>query len=87
MSFSVFFMSFSVGERLGLGVTLVLAIEFARLSLAANLPVCGEWLWLEMLFQLHFFFATFSLMESSVVRREAHGTTILIPWDPTPPDT
>ena len=39
-------------ERLGVGVTLVLTIEISRGSAQAVLPVCGELLWLEMIFLL-----------------------------------
>jgi hypothetical protein len=73
LSFSVFFMSFEVGERLGVGVTLVLTIEFARLALAANLPLCGEWLYIEIIFFAHFLFSTFSLLESCVVLAIAYN--------------
>ena len=41
-SFAVFFMSFQVGERLGLGVTLVLAVMVSQFTLTSILPVCGE---------------------------------------------
>ena len=67
LSFSVFFMSFAVGERLGVGVTLVLTIEFARGSLAATLPICGEWLWIEIFVLINYVFAIISLLESCVV--------------------
>ena len=73
LSFSVFFMSFEVGERLGVGVTLVLTIEFARLSLSSQLPVCGEWLWIELIFTINFFFAIISLLESCVVLAIAYN--------------
>lgn len=67
LSFSVFFISFEVGERLGVGVTLVLTIEFSRASLSANLPICGEWLYIEVLFFVNFLFSTLSLLESCIV--------------------
>jgi hypothetical protein len=37
------------GERLGLGVTLVLAIEVTKIVIQELLPVCGEMLWIEVL--------------------------------------
>ena len=48
LSFTVFFMSFQVGERLGVGVTLVLMIEVAKVTMSSMIPVCGELLWLEI---------------------------------------
>jgi hypothetical protein len=45
-----------VGERLGVGVTLVLTIEISRASLQHVVPICGELLWLEMFFLLNLAF-------------------------------
>ena len=67
LSFTVFFMSFEVGERLGVGVTLVLTIEVARSQLQSVLPVCGELLWLQMLFLVNLTFTIVSLVESCIV--------------------
>ena len=44
LSFSVFFLSFQTGERLGVGVTLVLMIEVAKVTMSENIPQCGQWL-------------------------------------------
>ena len=43
------FMSWEVGERLGFGITLVLVVETMKATIAAVLPVCGEFLWADML--------------------------------------
>ena len=56
-----------MGERLGVGVTLVLTIEISRGALQAVLPICGELLWLEMVFVLNLLFTIISLVESCVV--------------------
>ena len=75
LSFSVFFMSFQVGERLGVGVTLVLTIEISRGALQEVVPICGELLWLETVFLLNLFFTVLSLIESAIVLGLAFATT------------
>ena len=50
LSFAVFFMSFKVGERLSYGITIILAIEVNRMTLAGMIPICGELLWIELFF-------------------------------------
>lgn len=67
LSFSVFFMSFQVGERLGVGVTLVLVVEVAKATMASMIPVCGEMLWLEIFYLVNLVFTLASLLESIVV--------------------
>lgn len=67
ISFAVFYMSFEVGERLGVGVTMVLTIEINRAGLQTMLPVCGELLWLQVFFLLHEIYCFISLFESCVV--------------------
>ena len=59
-----------MGERLGVGVTLVLTIEISRGSAQAVLPVCGELLWLEMIFLLNLIFTIVSLV---VCRRASNS--------------
>ena len=71
LSFTPFFMSFEAGERLGVGVTLVLTIEVSRAALITVLPICGEWLWLEMLFFVNLIFTIASFLESCIVRAPA----------------
>ena len=63
-----------VGERLSVGVTLVLTIEVSRSAVAAVLPVCGELLWLEVFFMLNLMFTCISLAESCVVLSLAYYT-------------
>ena len=80
LSFSVFFMSFQVGERLGVGVTLVLMIEVAKVSMSTMIPVCGELLWLEIFFLVNFIFTFASLLESVVVLSFAfHDSDVVLP--------
>ena len=63
-----------MGERLSVGVTLVLTIEVSRSAVAAVLPVCGELLWLEVFFMLNLMFTCISLAESCVVLSLAYYT-------------
>ena len=55
LSFASFFMSYQVGERLGFGVTLILAVEVGKVVIAQMVPVCGELLWIEVFNQLNLF--------------------------------
>ena len=41
-SFAVFWLKPSVGERLGYGITLILATEVFKLVVDEVVPVCGE---------------------------------------------
>jgi hypothetical protein len=56
--------SFQVGERLGVGVTLVLAIEVSKVTFSAMIPVCAELLWIEIFFDANYVFTVVSLLES-----------------------
>ena len=67
LSFTVFFMNFQVGERLGVGVTLVLMIEVAKVTMSTLVPVCEELLWLEIFYLINFLFTFASLAESVIV--------------------
>ena len=67
VSFSVFFMGLHVGERLGVGVTLVLLIEVAKVAMSEMIPVCGELIWMDLFTFLNFVFTLASLLESCVV--------------------
>ena len=67
LSFTPFFMSFEAGERLSVGVTLVLTIEISRAALVSTLPICGEWLWLEILFFVNLIFTVAAFLESCLV--------------------
>ena len=63
-----------MGERLGVGVTLVLTIEISRGALQSVMPICGELLWLEIFFLLNLAFTVISLLESTVVLGLAFAT-------------
>ena len=45
VSFAVFWIKPESGERLGYGITLILAEMALDIVVADNLPVCDEWLW------------------------------------------
>ena len=85
-SFAVFFMSFQVGERLGLGVTLVLAVMVSQFTLTSILPVCGEILWLEVWFTLNLVYTLIPLIESCIVLGIAYNTEeyVIPPYLTTP---
>ena len=65
LSFSVFWLDAErCGERLGFGVTLLLAIEVTRIVINGLLPVCGEMLWVEILLNYNELFCAIALFES-----------------------
>merc|ERR1719440_1875348 len=82
VSFFVFGMSHEVGERLGFGITLILAIEVSKTVFQHMIPVCGELLWLELFSALNLIFCVISLAESCLVLFLAHHDepTLLPPW-------
>jgi len=82
VSFLVFFMSHEVGERLGFGITLILAIEVSKSVFAGMVPVCGEILWLELFSMLNLSFCILALAETCVVLFLAHHEDphLLPPW-------
>ena len=47
LSFATFWMSYEVGERMGYGITLILANEVARATVMQLIPMCGETIWLD----------------------------------------
>ena len=60
-------MSYEVGERLGFGITLILAVEVSK-GLVINLvPICGELLWVEIFLNLNLLFCLLALFETCVV--------------------
>ena len=67
LSFLVFFMSHEVGERLGFGITLILAIEVSKTVFSGMVPVCGEALWLELFSALNLIFCIVALGETCIV--------------------
>lgn len=74
LSFSVFFMSFEVGERLGYGITLLLTTEVSKSIVASQVPSCGELLWIELFFMINIMFTMISLLESTIVLALAFNT-------------
>ena len=66
-SFSVFWLSPNVGERLGYGITLILATEVFKLVVGDVVPVCGELLWVDLFTNMCSLFCFISLFESCVV--------------------
>lgn len=67
ISFTGFFMSHEVGERLSFGITLILTLEVARVVTSAWIPICGELLWVELFNVVQTIFSTLALLESCVV--------------------
>ena len=41
-SMGAFFMPYQVGERLGYGITLILAVEVTKVATQSMVPVCSE---------------------------------------------
>jgi len=73
-SFGVFFMSYEVGERLGFGITLILAMEVTKVVIADFLPVCGEMMWIEVLLGINTWFTYLALLETCFVLFLAYHT-------------
>jgi len=67
ISFTVFHMSFEVGERLGFGITTLLTIELIKSTLTTLLPTCGEILWVSMFLFVHIIFTAIPLLVSCLV--------------------
>ena len=67
LSFTVFLTGEKSGERLGLGVTLVLVVEVTKYTLQAWLPKCGELLWMDLFILTNTVFTSASLLWSVVV--------------------
>ena len=87
LSFGVFFMSFEVGERLGYGITLILALECVKIVVVDFVPVCGETLWVDQFLFINEVFALISLLETVLVLFLAyHEGDHILPGIFTPPD-
>jgi hypothetical protein len=67
LSFAVFYLDVQCGERLGYGITLILAMVASDIIVGERLPVCNEWLWAEHFSGGSVLFATAALLESCVV--------------------
>eukprot|EP00966_Prymnesium_polylepis_P315062 7280129-Prymnesium_polylepis.1 len=67
ISFVVFWLDATqVSERLGYGITLILAVEVMKIGVQDNLPVCGEMLWAQVLMLINEGFCVLSLLETCV---------------------
>lgn len=67
ISWITYFMHPSVGERLGFGVTLLLAVIASDLATSEYMPICREILLTQVLSWMALFFACVALVESGVV--------------------
>ena len=61
------FMSPEVGERLGYGITFLLIIEVSKMTFVSVLPMCGEILWVDLLFISSELVSLVALAETCVV--------------------
>jgi len=74
VSFCVFWLDASnCGERLGFGVTLLLAVEVTKIVTNELLPICGEMLWIELLLLMNEAFCVIALIESAFAVYVAFG--------------
>lgn len=64
---AVFWLDVRCGERLGFGITVLLAMVATEIIAAESLPTCSEWLWIEVMSGGAVFIAFACLMESCVV--------------------
>lgn len=53
LALSTFWMSPEVGERLGYGITILLASQFGKAVVMEFLPVCKELLWIDIYLLFH----------------------------------
>merc|ERR1719401_1390580 len=67
LSFATFWMSPNVGERLGFGITAILAMLAHDIVAAGMMPVCEERTFLNYLSLVCQGFSEFALLESAVV--------------------
>lgn len=56
-----------VGERLGYGITLILAVQVMQITVAELVPVAGELLWVELFNTVNLFFCYAALYETLIV--------------------
>jgi len=67
VSFSVFFLNPDSGERLGYGVTTILAVEVMKVVIDNFVPSCGELLWSDAFTFVNEWFCFVALFESCFV--------------------
>eukprot|EP00929_Paragymnodinium_shiwhaense_P031823 TRINITY_DN17751_c0_g1_i1.p1 TRINITY_DN17751_c0_g1~~TRINITY_DN17751_c0_g1_i1.p1 ORF type:complete len:753 (-),score=110.33 TRINITY_DN17751_c0_g1_i1:112-2070(-) len=84
LSIITYFMKPDIGERLGFGITLVLAVVATDIVATEYLPVCQEVLLMNWISWTSLFFCVISLFESGVVLHlhnlEATDSRALLPW-------
>jgi len=64
---AVFFFDVRCGERLGYGITILLAMMAIEIIAADALPTCSEWLWIESLSTISIMFTVCCVIESSYI--------------------
>ena len=72
------------GERIGYGVTLLLAIEVSKVVIQELLPICGELLWVELFLKVNWAFCVLALLETLLVSHlaftEREGDAARLDW-------
>jgi len=67
LSSAAFFFDLRCGERLGYGITVILAIIATEIIASESLPTCPEWLWIEAITSGSLAVSVMCLIESAVV--------------------
>lgn len=67
LSFGTFFIDVRIGERLGMGVTVLLAMFAVDGLTSVYLPICSESIWMNAVVSLSIAFATTAMFESLFV--------------------
>ena len=67
LSFIAFFMDPDPGERLGFGITMILAMLASDITASGMMPVCNEKTFMDYLSQVCMLFGCLSLVETGVV--------------------
>ena len=72
VSMAVFWLDATAcGERLGFGVTTVLAVQVTKNWTSQLVPTCGEFLWIEIVLLVNELFCVISLLVSCIAVRQA----------------
>lgn len=71
-SFCVFLISPECGERLGYGITTILAMEVMKVVIDNFVPSCGEFLWSDLFTVVNEWFCFLALFESAIVLTVFH---------------
>ena len=78
LSLSTFFLSPEVGERLGYGITILLAAQFGKAVQQQLLPICREVLWIDIYLIYHEVFY-FTVLVSQTADQETPYNVVHIP--------